>query len=207
MDVYEAATTRRSIRKFKDAAVPYEILEKCVNAARLAPSARNRQPCEYLIVDDEKLLPGVFDCIHSWGGQPKPKGTAPPGNEPKAYLVILINKPPQAETGRDRAPTAFYDLGIIARYDAGMAAENIMLVALEEGIGTCPISALQERDLRQLLKVPDNYEIAMVLAMGYPDEKVAAATGTTNERPWTDSQGVRHVPKKKLEDVLHRNTF
>ena len=68
MDVYKAATSRRSIRRFKDIAVPYEALEKCVNAARLAPSGLNRQLCEYLIIDDEQLLPGVFDGITRWVG-------------------------------------------------------------------------------------------------------------------------------------------
>ena len=204
MDVYQAATTRRSIRRFKDAAVPYEILEKCVNAARLAPSARNRQPCDYLIVDDEQLLPAVFDTITSWGGQPK--GAAPSGTEPKAYLVILASNP-EAGAGGGRSPTAPYDLGMVTRLDAGMAAENMILVALEEGIGTCPISAFRETELRQALNIPDNYEIALVLGMGYPDEKAVEATASDTDRPWTDSQGVRHVPKRRLEDVLHRNTF
>ena len=73
MDVYQAATQRRSIREFKDIAVPYKILEKCVNAARLAPSAANRQLVEYVIVDDRKLLPGMFDAVGSWFGVARPK--------------------------------------------------------------------------------------------------------------------------------------
>lgn len=53
MNVCEAATSRRAIRRFKDIVLPYDVLEKCVNAARLAPSARNYQLCEYIIIDDE----------------------------------------------------------------------------------------------------------------------------------------------------------
>ena len=60
MNVYEAVTRRRSIRRFTDKAVPRAILEKCVDAARLTPSAMNLQPCEYIIVDDKELLPKVF---------------------------------------------------------------------------------------------------------------------------------------------------
>ena len=63
MDVYKAIVRRRSIRRFRDKTVPYDVLEKCVDAGRLAPSARNRQLCEYIIVDDEELLPAVFDSI------------------------------------------------------------------------------------------------------------------------------------------------
>ena len=70
MDVYEAAVSRRSIRRFKDIAVPYDVLERCIDAARLAPTGRNRQLCEYIIIDDEELLPKVFDNITIWAGQP-----------------------------------------------------------------------------------------------------------------------------------------
>ncbi|MBU2609043.1 MAG: nitroreductase family protein, partial [Chloroflexi bacterium] len=56
MNVYETVISRRSIRRFKDTPVPRELLERCVNAARLAPSAGNLQPLEYIIIDDEKLL-------------------------------------------------------------------------------------------------------------------------------------------------------
>ena len=69
MDIYEAVTRRRSIRRFKDVAVPYEVLEKCVDAGRLAPSGKNRQLCEYIIIDDEPLSPRVFDSMTSWEGQ------------------------------------------------------------------------------------------------------------------------------------------
>ena len=61
MSTYELALKRRSIRRFKNVAIPYEILEKCVNAARLAPSGGNLQPLEFIIVDDEQLLAKMFD--------------------------------------------------------------------------------------------------------------------------------------------------
>lgn len=93
MDVYEAVTKRRSIREFKDIPVPYDVLEKCVNAARLAPSAMNCQLCEYIIVDDEKLLPQVFDTVVSWFGVPRPKDGWPPRRRPRAYIITLINVP------------------------------------------------------------------------------------------------------------------
>ena len=59
MNVYEAAIRRRSIRRYQDKPVPYDVLKKCVDTARLAPSARNAQVCEYIIVDDGKLLPEI----------------------------------------------------------------------------------------------------------------------------------------------------
>jgi len=198
MDVYEAAISRRSIRRFKDIAVPYDALEKCVNAARLAPSARNRQLCEYIIIDDEQLLPKVFDSITTWAGQPKPKGGAPLGHSPKAYVIILINSTLEAELGGTRRTTI---------YDVGLAAENIILVALEQGIGTCPILSFNENELNQILNIPDDYGIALVVALGYPDESPVAEVSTFPIEYWIDSQGRRHVPKRKLEDITYRNKF
>ena len=197
MDIYKAAISRRSIRRFKDIAVPYEALEKCVNAARLAPSGMNRQLCEYIIIDDEQLLPKVFDSITRWAGQPKPKGTLLE-HTPKAYIIILINSALGAELGGNQRLTI---------YDVGLAAENIILVALEQGLGSCPMLGFERDELRQVLNIPEGYDIALLVALGYPDERPVAEVATDSVRSWVDNQGTRHVPKRKLENILHRNKF
>jgi nitroreductase len=73
MGIYEAAVRRRSIRRFKDIPISREILKRCVNAARLAPSAANLQPLEYIIVDDDQLLPQVFSIL-KWAAYISPEG-------------------------------------------------------------------------------------------------------------------------------------
>ncbi len=198
MDVYEAAIKRRAIREFKNIPVPYEIVERCVNAARLAPSAMNRQLCEYIIVDDVQLLPQVLDTVGSWAGQSRPDGGWPPGHGPKAYIVILINCSLEAELGGGRPNTS---------YDVGLAAENIMLVALEQGIGSCTIASFDQDKLRRVLSIPDKYEVALVLALGFPDESPVLEIATDPVKRWVDSEGVRHVPKRELKDISHRNRF
>jgi len=198
MDVYEAAISRRSIREFKDIPVPYDVLEKCVNTARLAPAAANRQPCEYIIVDDEQLLPHIFDAVGSWFGVPRPKDGWSPGRRPKAYIITLINRPLEAELGGNRQDTS---------YDVGMAAENMVLVALEQGLGSCAITSFKKGKLKQVLNIPDKYEIAMVLALGFPDESPVLEVATDSVKRWVDSSGVCHIPKRKLEDITHRNRF
>jgi len=198
MDIYEAAISRRSVRRFKDIAVAYDALERCVNAARLAPTGRNRQLCEYIIVDDEQLLPKVFGSLTMWAGQPRATGDPLPEHLPKAYIITLINSKLEAELGGTRRVTS---------YDVGMAVENMILVALEQGIGTCPIMAFEPDALKQVVNVPDNYEIALVLVLGYPDESPVTEVSDGPIEYWIDSQGVRHVPKRKLEDILHRDKF
>ena len=198
MNVYEAIVKRRSIRRFKGIPVPGEALERCVDAARVAPAARNKQVCEYIIVDDEQLLPRVFDTIRSWAGQPAPQSGAPPGHRPKAYIVTLINTTRETELGSNRRLTA---------YDIGLAAENLILAALEQGLGTCPILSHEEKELKQVLNIPDRYEIGLVVALGYADEISMAEETADSTEYLVDEQGVRHVPKRKLEDILHRNRF
>jgi nitroreductase len=197
MDVYEAALKRRAIRRYKETPVPYNVLEKCVDAARLAPSGRNHQVCEYIAINDAEVLPGVFENIGGSMKLPPEKGGPRPENTPKAYIIVLINKSWEGEASRRR----------ISYYDVGMAAENIILVALEQGLGTCPILMFDESNLKPILNVPDEYDIALVIAMGYPGEKSVAEVATDSVTGWVDEKLVRHVPKRRLEDVLHHNRF
>jgi nitroreductase len=197
MNVYEAAVTRRSVRRFKDKPVPDKVLEKCIDAARLAPSGRNHQVAEYIVVNDARLLPVMFDNIGGSARLPPEKGGPRPEQSPKAYTVILINKALEGDESRRR----------ITLYDIGMAAENIMLVALEQGLGSCPILMFNQDGLRKALSIPDEYDIALVIIMGYPDESPLADVATTSFDIYIDGKGVRHVPKRRLADIIHRNGF
>jgi len=191
MSVYETIFKRRSIRRFKNKKIPNQILEKCVNAAHLAPSASNLQPWEFIIVDREDLLYKVFDAL-AWGGYTKTEEILSANEEAKAYIVILINE----NIGSKRS-----------EYDVGIAAGYITLVALEHGIGSCCFATINHRELRQILNIPDTHKIAMVVALGYPNESPVAEefTGTTDYR--RDGQGTLHVPKRKLADILHKNGY
>lgn len=191
MGIYEAAISRHSIRRFKDIPVPRQILEQCVNAARLAPSAANLQPLEYIIVHDDQLLPEVFSTL-KWAAYIRPEGDPPEGKRPKAYIVILNNS----------------NVGMsVSAYDVGAAMENMILVALEEGIGSCPLASVDRDKLKRILSIPGDYEIPLVLALGYPDESPVEEPFDGSVKYWKDEQGVLHVPKKKLESVLHWNAF
>ncbi len=191
MGVYDTAIKRRSIRRFKDLSIPKDILERCVNAARLAPSGANLQPLEYIVVDDAQLLPQVFSTI-KWAAYIRPAGDPPPGHEPKAYIAIL-------KDASAKAPWTSYDIG--------GAMENIILVALEDGIASCALLNVDWDKLRTICSVPDSYDISLLIALGYPDESPVEEPFQGSVRYWKDENGVLHVPKKKLETVLHWNAF
>jgi len=197
MDVYQAVTKRRSIRRFKDKAVPIAALERCIDAARVAPSGRNVQACEFIVVNDVRVLPGVFENIGGSVKLPFEKGGPGPDQHPRAYTVIVINRSWEGDPDRRR----------VTHYDIGIAAQSIILTAFEQGIGTCPILMINEDGLKKALKIPDGYDAGMVIAMGYPDESPVTEVADPSPDYWIDDKAVRHVPKRKLEDVIHRNGF
>jgi nitroreductase len=197
MNVYEAVSRRRSIRRFKDKPVPYSALEKCIDAARLAPSGRNQQLCEYLVVNDPAVLPGIFEHIGGSVKLPPDKGGPAPEQMPQAYTLVLIDKTKEGDPGRRR----------VTLIDVGLAAENIMLTALEQGIGSCPILMFDEQEIKLLLEIPESYEIGLVIVMGYPDESPIAEEAKDSLNIWVDDKNVRHVPKRKLADIIHHNKF
>lgn len=190
-DLYELAISRRSIRQFKPDALSGEFLEKLVNAARLAPSAANMQPLEFVVVTDEALKKDVFPCL-KWAAYIAPEGNPKPGREPVAYVVTLVNG-----GVRDK----------MYEYDVGAAMENMILAAWAEGVGSCWLLSIDRDRLRELLNVPGGHRIDSVLALGYPAEEPEAEDFGESCKYWKDAEGRLHVPKRTLDDVLHRNRF
>ncbi len=141
MSLYELILSRRSIRQFKPETVSRGILERFVNAARLAPSASNLQPLEFIVVDEDELRKRLFPCLR-WAGYIAPEGNPKQGHEPLAYVVVLVNL-----RVRDKG----YE------WDAGAAVENIILAAWEEGIGSCWLLSVERKNIQEMLKIPTIY--------------------------------------------------
>ncbi|MCJ7665467.1 MAG: nitroreductase family protein [Actinobacteria bacterium] len=192
MDIYETITSRRTIRKFKQEEINPQILKKLVNSGRLAPSAANLQPLEYFVVDDRALKERIFPDL-SWAGYIKPAGDPGEGERPAAYIIILadlkINPSPER--------------------DIGASAENINLAAEEEGIGCCWIGAFKKMEINKIISIPENLSAELIIALGYPLEKpVSEDIGKGSSiKYYKDGSGVLHVPKRRLEDILHFNKF
>ena len=191
MDVYQAITTRRTIRRFKSEPIDKAVLEKIVNAARLAPSGANCQPVEFVLVTESSLCKGVFDQT-AWAGRVKPRRTPKAGQQPTAWVVVLLNS--------QRGPAS-------AKADAAAAIENMLLVAVAEGIGSCWIGSVQRKEVAKLLNIPDHCEIDSVIAFGYPDESPQAEDTDADIGYYLDDNDVLHVPKRKLKDVLHHQRY
>ena len=187
MTFSEILRTRRTVRMYQQKEIPYKELEKCVDAARFAPSARNIQPMEYVLVTEEKLRKEMFSCMGLGGGVSDFKG-----KEPAVYAVVLVNNGLKGQ---------WY------AHDCGLAVQNLVLAAWEKGIGSCILARVNKEKIRSLLKIPDTHEIELVVTMGYPAEKPVAVEMEKDTSSYRDAKGTLHVPKRRLKDVLHRDGF
>lgn len=191
MSVYDLIKKRRTIRLFKQKKISENILTKLINAGRLAPSGANLQPLEYIVVHKENLLRRVFSNL-KWAGYIAPAGDPPVGKQPTAYIIVLINTEIKKDNGS---------------VDAAAAVENMILVALELGIGSCWIGSIDRNNVRDIFKIPEKYQVDSVLALGYPDESPILEDVTDSIKYWKDKDGTLHVPKRKLNDIIHFNGF
>ncbi len=178
----------RSYRRFhEDKPISEDTLRYLVNLARLSPSAANLQPLKYIISADRSLNERIFPTL-AWAGYLRPWIGPAEGERPVAYIIILGDTEITKNFGCDH----------------GIAAQSIMLGAAEKGIGGCMIGAIDRQRLREVLSLPERYEILLVIALGYPREKVVLEdVGPDGSiKYYRDSQDVHHVPKRPLEEII-----
>lgn len=189
--VYEVICKRRTIRKFKQKPVPEKTLLQLVDAARLAPSTCNIQPCEFIVVNQPRRLSEVQNCI-KWEEASFSATWPGPNERPGAYIVFLIDLIKKKKGGAS---------------DVAAAVENALLAAYERGLGGWWIVALHRKKLKKLLRIPHHLHLDSVIALGYPDENPVAEEAKDSVRPWQDEGGTVHVPKRRLADVCHMNGY
>lgn len=188
MDIFEVIKNRRTVRKLKQEEIEKAALEKLVEAARLAPSAGNRQPLEYLVVDTKERKDIVFPRLR-WAAYIAPDGNPSEEEKPAAYIIVLIRKELKWE----------YSL-----YDAGAAVENILLGAASLDLGTCWIGSIDRENLRKEMEIPEDYIIDCVIAIGKPAETPVTEELVESVR-YYKKQGVLQVPKRNLKKIIHWN--
>lgn len=189
--VYQATIQRRTIRRFKQKEIPETAILKWIESARMAPSAANIQPCEYIIVHKKDVADLIFPCL-KWAGYIAPEGDPPAAARPVVYVIVLINQ----ELDKGRGAT-----------DAAAAIQNLILAAWDEGVGSCWLGSVDRNQLKKIVILPDRYSIDSVIALGYPDETPVVETMQKSIRYWKDQDGTLHVPKRPLDQIVHMNHF
>ena len=190
MNVYDVIISRRTIRRFLQRPLDLAVLKKLVNAARLAPSAANLQPLEYLIVTEKKLCALLFEAL-GWAAYIQPKWVPTERERPPAYIVVLVKD----------IKNPYY------QRDVGFATENIVLAAEAESVGSCILCNIDREKIQNIFKIPQSITVDSVIALGYKAEKSVIEEMNDSVKYWRDEQDVLHVPKRKLDDIIHINKF
>ena len=154
MDVYEAIQSRRSVRAYQGKPIPEDMLRRVLEAARQAPSARNRQEWRFIVVQD--------------AGRRKALAKAARNQEFVAQAPVCLAF---CATENDYVMTCGQQAGPI---DTSIALAYVTLAAAAEGLGTCWLGAFEEGAVKQLLGVPAAARVVAMSPLGYPAESPAA---------------------------------
>ncbi len=157
MEFLELVRKRHSVRSFLNKPVPRQMLEQCLEAAHLAPSACNAQPWKFIVIERRELIEEitrrVFHSIYSFNRFIKDAG---------ALIAVVSDKEGFVrKAGKYLKGTDYYLI------DIGIAAEHLVLQATEFGLGSCWIGWFDEKRLRKLLTLPRRRRIDIIIALGY----------------------------------------
>jgi nitroreductase len=187
-NIRELVLHNRSYRRFNEShSVSQETLAGLVDLARCTASAANRQPLKYIISASKETNNKIFSCL-AWAAYLKDWKGPDPGERPSAYIIILIDE----KISKDWW------------CDDGIAAQTILLGAVEIGLAGCMLGSIQKEKLRSELDIPEHLMVRLVLALGEPAESIVLEDiGPEGDiRYWRDEKGIHHVPKRKLEDLI-----
>jgi nitroreductase len=187
MNLKDLILRTRSYRRFDESRrIETPILESLIDLARLSASGANKQPLKYLVYNEAADCDRIFPYL-AWAGYLREWPGPDKGERPSAYIIVLGDK------------TIAESFGI----DHGIAAQSIMLGAVEAGFGGCMIQSIKREELRSELGLADSYDILLVLALGKPVEKVVVEEIRDNDvKYWRDEDKTHHVPKRNLKDII-----
>ena len=165
MDTYKTIVTKRDTRVFTDQPIPEDVVRRILQAGRMAGSSKNSQPCRFIVIDDPAQKEAIAQCgdFAAW--------------IPSSPLLIALAVPEEAPRNE---------------FDAGRAAQNMMIAAWAEDVSSCPVSMHHVDRARDTLGLPENYRVSIVLALGY------------RARP---PKGTAESARKRWDEYVHRNRW
>lgn len=181
MNFTDLIKKRQSVRRYSTKSVEKEKIMRCVEAARLAPSASNSQPWKFIVVDEPELKNKVaketYNNIITFN---KFVPEAP------VIIVITLEKPKLITRLGQRIKNKEWKL-----IDIGIAAEHFCLQAEEEGLGTCMLGWYNEKPIKKILNIPEKKNIALLISLGYSPEDYKN----------------REKTRKKINEIYSHNNY
>lgn len=181
MTFKELILKRQSVRKYADKAVEAEKLQQCLEAARLAPSASNSQPWTFVVVDEPALRQKVAK--ETYGPLKSFNKFVP---EAPIIVVFVLEKPKLLTDIGGRIKNKDW-----STMDIGIAADHFCLQAADLGLGTCMLGWFNEQQVKELLNIPENKTIALLITLGYAP----------------DDYKQRKKIRKPVEQLIRHNTY
>ncbi|MCK4836491.1 MAG: nitroreductase family protein [Candidatus Aminicenantes bacterium] len=189
MNVRKLLQKTRSYRRFiQDEKIETQVLKAWVENIRFTPSPANLQPLKFVLVNNEDINDRIFPHL-KWAAYLENWEGPSDGERPSAYIVMLGNR----------------KISLYIDWDYGIALQTILLSAAEKGVGGCAIASCNKKKIKEILAIPDEYEIGCVIALGKPGETVVIDTVTHGDIKYRrDEQDVHHVPKRSLEELIYK---
>jgi nitroreductase len=167
MDAFLVVASKRDQRRYADTDVPEEIRRKILEAGRIAGSAVNKQPRRFVVIDDADLRAQVAETVYAGDNL---RGA-------KFVVAIVVTGNPS--------------------FDAGRAAQNMMLAAWNEGVTSCPNGMPDSDVTSRLLRVGEDEHVINVLTFGYPEPPRSPEDRTADE--W-----LARAKRKSFDEVVER---
>ena len=188
MKFRELVEQNRTRRKFDQSRpVRAEELVELVELTRFVPTGMNLQPLKYIVTADQAQCAEIFPLL-GWAGYLKEWKGPVEGERPTGYIVVMLDR----------------DLAESPGCDHGIAAQTIMLGAVDKGYGGCMIATVNRKKLAGIFDLSDRYEILLVLALGVPAQEVVVESLPSDGsiKYWSGEDGKHHVPKRSLKELL-----
>jgi nitroreductase len=190
MNISDAIRNRRSIRRYKQKPVDDKLLLELIDSARLAPSGGNMQHIRFVVIRTPELARKVF-ALTGWGGTVKPKRDPVWGKDAPLAFIAVTAASETVKTLRH------------IHADAGAAIQNMLLKAVDLGLGTCWIGNFKEENVSSVIGLNTDMKTMYLVAVGYPDESPVQediGAGDSNKY-FLDDKDVIHVPKFKADAI------
>lgn len=160
MDFYQTLDRRQSVRLYKSNAIPPEVLQRVLDAARRAPSWANTQATRWIVVANPEIKAQLAPCLSP--GNPSAKALV---QAPVVLALCFLKKRSGFYKGE---PTN--TLGDWGLFDAGLAAAQLTLAAAAEGLGTVHVGAIHIEMAAETLQVPPDVQLVELIPIGYPEQ-------------------------------------
>jgi nitroreductase len=172
---------RQSVRKYHNRPVETEKLTRCLEAARLAPSASNSQPWKFVVVTDPELQKKL--AVETYG--PLSTFNTFVAQAPVIVAIVIEKMKTITQIGAVLKDREF------PLIDIGIAAEHFCLQAAEEGLGTCMLGWFNEEPIKELLRIPRHKRLGLLITLGY----------------FPEDYPLRDKKRKGFEEVVSYNRY